>query len=177
MSEPTTIYAGDTLTWTRAVPDYAAPEWTLNYALVKAGKAYTFSSTASGQDHAVSVSSTTTATWQAGDYTLTAYVTKTGSRVTLPGATRVTVKPNPLGAAVDPRSQARRTLDAVSAVLEGRASSDVAAYTINGRSLTKMPIAELIALQSRYQRLVDREDAEANLARGMGSGRKIYSRI
>lgn len=177
MTEPTTIYAGDTLTWTRSVAEYPAQTWTLNYALVRAGRAYTFATTAEGDRHLVSVAASVTALWQAGEYTLTAYVTKASERVTLPGAVRVTVKPNPTGTAVDPRSHARRTFDAINAVIEGRATADVAAYTINGRSLTKMPIAELISLQSHYRRLVDREDAEARIARGLGSGRKIYSRI
>jgi hypothetical protein len=177
MIEPTTVYAGDTLTWTREVPGYAAPEWTLNYALVKAGKLYTFSSTPQGAAHQVAVASSVTATWQAGEYTLTPYVTRSGERVTLPGAMRLMVKANPLGAAVDPRSHARRTLDAINAVMEGRATDDVAAYQINGRSLTKMPIADLIAFQSHYRHLVAAEDKEAALEQGFGTNSRIRVRF
>lgn len=177
MTEPTIIYAGDSVTWTRTLADYPAPTWTLGYSLVKADTAYTIATTADGSSHRAAVSTTTTAAYLPGEYTLTAYVTQAGERVTLPGASRVTVRPNPALSTADPRSHARRTLDAIDALLEGRATGDVAAYTINGRSLTKVPLAELITLQSHYRRLVDREDAESRIARGLASGRKIYSRI
>lgn len=47
-------------------------------------------------------------------------------------------------------TQNRRTLNAINAVLEGKASKDVQSYQINGRQLYKIPIPELLQLQAVY---------------------------
>jgi hypothetical protein len=177
MIEPTVIYAGDTLTWSRTVADYPAPEWTLNYALVKAGKLYTFASTAEGSAHRVAVTSATTATWQAGDYTLTPYVTRSGERVTLPGAVRVTVKPNPLGAAVDPRSWALKTLEAVEAYLGDASNLTAATYQINGRSLSRIPLGELLRLRDTLKAEIAAEKKAEDIRAGLGTNSRIRVRF
>lgn len=62
-----------------------------------------------------------------------------------------------LVAGYDARSQAVRILEAIDATLEGRASSDQSAYTINGRSLSRIPVPELLALRRHYAALVHKE--------------------
>jgi len=65
----------------------------------------------------------------------------------------------------------------VQAVIEGRATSDQQAYTIAGRSLQKMPIADLLMLRDRYKSELRSLQAAANIAAGLGSGRKIRFRF
>ena len=42
-------------------------------------------------------------------------------------------------------------LDKIESILEGRADGDVAAYSINGRSLTKLDITDLLMWRDRYR--------------------------
>ena len=51
----------------------------------------------------------------------------------------------------DPRTHAERTLEAIEALLEGRAGKDVQSYSIQGRSLTKMTVDELRRWRRHYR--------------------------
>ena len=53
----------------------------------------------------------------------------------------IEVKVDPVSA--DPRTHAEKTLAAIEALIEGRATKDVQSYSIAGRSLTKMTVDEL----------------------------------
>lgn len=50
----------------------------------------------------------------------------------------------------DTRSHNKKMLDAINATLENRATSDQQSYSIAGRSLTKIPISELLQLRDYY---------------------------
>ena len=54
-------------------------------------------------------------------------------------------------------SHASRMLAAIESVLEGKVTSDVASYSIAGRSITKIPIAELIELREKYRKEYENE--------------------
>lgn len=72
-------------------------------------------------------------------------------------------------ASADARSHAERMLDAIEALLEGRATKDVNSYAIAGRSLQHMTAEELMNWRSHYR-------AEVKKERGRGipnGGRKI----
>lgn len=175
-AEPASVNAGDTAKWLKSLPDYPASDgWALSYELVSATQRYDFSATAEGDDHLVTVPAATTATWAAGGYDYRARASKAGEVYTV-GTGRITVKPA-FSAAVDARSQARRTLEAINATLEGRADSATAEYQIGDRRLKYIPVAELIALQSRYERLVADEDAAASVAAGGAPRGRIYVRF
>ena len=51
----------------------------------------------------------------------------------------------------DPRSHACTIVERIESVVEGRAAADVASYSINGRSLTKIAIPELIEWRARFK--------------------------
>lgn len=51
----------------------------------------------------------------------------------------------------DNRNYAERMLDAIEAVLEKRASSDQQSYSIAGRSITRIPLTELLALRDKFR--------------------------
>ena len=55
-------------------------------------------------------------------------------------------------------THARKTLNAINAVIEKRATSDHQSYAINGMAVTKMKIDELLAFQRVYQRKVAKEE-------------------
>lgn len=175
-TEPDVIVAGDTAKWLRSLDDYpASASWVLTYTLVSAAQRYTFSASASGDQHLVTVAATTTATWAAGTYTWRAQVAKAGEVYTV-GTGSLTVKPS-FSAATDARSHARRTLEAIEAVIEGRATSEVSYYMIGGRQLRYIEPAQLLALRDRYRAEVAREDAAQRAAAGLPDKRRVFVRF
>lgn len=168
MIEPGKIAAGDSLDWTRSLTDYPASEgWTLHYALFNATAAYAITSAADGDNHVVSVDSATTATWDAGRYDWTAYVTHTdGTKRSLFTGT-IIITPD-LTSPYDGRSHARKMLDALEAALEGRATTDEMDLIKGqfGERAIERKSAELIVARDRYRREVKSEETAAALARG-----------
>lgn len=75
-----------------------------------------------------------------------------GGRVTLRTG-ESTVAPDPLATA-DARTPAERILAAIEATIEGRAVKDADAFTIEGRSITRTPVPDLLRLRNVYQREV-----------------------
>ena len=122
-----------------------------------------------------------TATWTAGEYSWSCWVEKGAERYSgtaYPWRGECTILPNPATTTTyDARSHARKVLDAIEAVLEGKATADVAEYTIGGRALKKMPVADLLKWRQRYASEVAAEDIRAKLAAGLGGGRKIQVRL
>lgn len=175
-TEPASLIAGDTAKWLKVLPEYpASAGWGLSYELVNATTRIAFSGSASGDDHLVNVSAATTITWTPGAYTWRSRAALSGDVFTVGGG-HIAVQ-SAFGAATDARSQSRRTLDAIDAVIEGRASSAVAEYSIAGRSLKNIPITELLALRDRYARMVRDENAAAAAAAGLGNPGRIYVRF
>lgn len=175
------LTAGDTLNFLTAGGDYlASAEWSLVYKLIPrtAGPAViTLTSTAEGDDHRVTASNSTTASWAAGTYSWACYATKSGERQTLQtGVTEILA--DPAGATVlDTRSAAAIALDNITATLEGRATNAVAEYEIAGRRLKNIPVAELITLKSHMRTEVAREDAARRVAMGLPDPRRVYVRF
>lgn len=174
--EPTSLNAGDTAKWLKSLPDYPAGDgWALSYTLVNADQRLTFSASAQGDDFLVQVAAATTTTWPAGDYDWRATVSRSGEVFTV-GSGRMTIAPA-FGAAIDARSHARRTLEAIEATLEGRATSSTAEYEIAGRRLKHIPVPELLTLRDRYRQEVAAEDTAARIQAGLGNPGRIYVRF
>ena len=153
----------------------ASAGWVLSYELVNAQHRLTFTAAPSGDDHLVNVAATTTQGWVAGAYEWRALATL-GSEVYTVASGRVEIAPA-FGAAVDARSQLRRTLEAIESTLEGRASSATAEYQIAGRALKYIPIPELLALRDRYRRDLKAEEGAAAVAAGGGARGRIMVRF
>jgi hypothetical protein len=175
-----TLIVGDSLDFLTTVASFPASDgWTLKYRLVPrtSGTAIEITAAAEGEDYRAQVGPAITQGWTAGEYSWTSWVEKTGARYTVDDGT-VTLVPNPATVlARDGRTHARKTLDAIEATIEGRASLDQQEYQIGGRMLKRMPIGDLLKLRSLYQSEVAKEDASAKLAAGIGVGRKIQVRL
>ena len=153
------IYAGNTVKFDKAFADYKASDgYSLEYSLVNNSVKYTFTATADGDDFAVNVSASTTATWQPGDYKYFAFI-KNGTERFLVEQGSVTIKPDPASTVFDSRSHVKKMLDAIESVIEGRATEDISTYTINGRQIVKMTLEELLKARSLYRREYERERA------------------
>ncbi len=194
--EPLEIIIGDTLSWVRrnveayAVNDdgtieeteiKASEGWALKFVAV--GRLGAFSITASADsevadDFIFAVAAAPTAAYISGDYQWQLVATKTTTRYTI-AVGRLTVLDNLANRTTlyDNRSHVKKVLDAIEAVLEGRATRQDQAYTIAGRSLSLTPIPDLIKLRAVYKREYEGEIAAANIAMGRGSKRKILTRF
>ncbi len=158
---PDKIGAG--LTFSRLVTQtaYPATEWTLSVAL-RGPDVINLTATADGNQHQLTASAATTSNWTPGLYTYTARVTD-GTDVFEVETGQITVVPDlaSAGEGHDGRSHAQRTLEAIEAVIEKRASLDQERYRINNRELYRTPIADLLKLRDLYRAEVRREQAAA----------------
>jgi len=181
--EPEELIAGDRVAWKRADlnADYSNALYTLSYRLRLEGDGntgYTITASASGTDYIVEVASTTTNTYVPGRYRWQAYITRNSdsARITLESGS-LEVVPNRNVSTADPRSHAKIVLDAIEAVLESRATKDQMSYTIAGRSLSRMPITDLLTFRDKYKAEYQRELDAERIRKGLGSKRRLLVRI
>ena len=182
-TEPEEIVAGDTLIWKRTDlgTDYANSSYTLSYEARLEGTGstvITITASASSDDYLVNVAAGTTANYSTGVYRWQAYITRDSdsARVTVDSGT-FKVLPNRSASTADPRSHAKTMLDKIESVLSGRADGDVSAYSINGRSLTKIGIEELMTWRDRYRAEYLREVRAERRDNGQGTGSSILARF
>lgn len=179
-NEPLELRAGDTWEWRREdLDDYPAGTWTLTYRFKNAAGGFEVVASADGVDFAVTVTAATTASYTAGTYTWAAQVVNGTTKKTVDTGT-LKVLPNlfagSASTASDQRTHAKKVLDAIEAVIEGRASLDQEEFQIGGRMLKRTKLSDLLMLRSRYAAEVAREQASEKLANGIGIARKLQVR-
>lgn len=177
---PTSMYAGDTLSLLIALDNFPAGEgWTLTYGFRKEnGSEISFASSASGSQYALSVEATVTAGWLPGKYVGTARVTLGAQSYTVwRGTMEVLPDLAQQEDNFDTRTSSKKCLDAINAVLEGKATRDVLQTTIAGQSIGRMSWDELLSARAYFQDLVDSEIAAENAANGRGNSRNILVRF
>jgi hypothetical protein len=174
--EPTQLVAGDIWQWKRTDlgTDYPNDSYTLKYSCRLENSGATeieITASASGSDYLVSVIAATTAAYTAGFYHWQAYITRDSDseRVTI-GSGVFEVFANKDAATSDPRSHAKIMVDKIESLLEGRADADVSTYSIQGRSLTKLSIDDLIKWRNYYKRELFHLEKQERRKRGKGTG-------
>lgn len=180
----TELIAGDTLDFLDVVPDYpASAGWTLKYRLVPrfttpSQSPIMLTATTSGDDYRVQAAAGLTFDWVPGAYYWARWVEQGAIRQSC-GDGELTVLTDPAQAVqgYDARGHAQKVVDAIEAVLENRASKDQEEYTIEGRSLKRTPIAELLVLRDRYRAELARDDAVERIAAGLPNPSQIGVRF
>lgn len=131
-----------------------AEGFSLSYAVLGASK-LTWDATwvsSSVSTHTVTIPATATADLAAGRYEITRIWTGssgTAGQVYTAKLSPLTVEANPATAgAGDRQTWEEKTLAVVEAVLSGRVTDDIAMYQIGGRTVSKLPLQELVALRS-----------------------------
>lgn len=183
--EPQRVYAGDRLQWKRTdLSDFPADEWTLTYYLKSsvAGGSIDIVATADGDDYSVDVSPSTSAGYTAAVYYWSAFVEKTDSsdrKLIAQGRLEILANPVDVAAPTDGRSHARRTLEAIQAVIERRATTDQQRYVFQavGRSVDRIPIADLLKFLAVYEAKVKAEEDAEKIARGESTGKNVLIRF
>lgn len=169
-SIPSEFIAGDTWRWTRAFADYPAGTWTVTYG----SQIFSIAGVANGTAHDFVIAASATAAYKPGRYFWSARAVNGSIVETIAGESGwLEVKPDPSTGTHDMRSQTRRTLDAVSAFLEGNASTAQASMSLGGRSLSRWSLAELQQWEDRLRERVRIEEAGARA----GLGRNIKVRF
>lgn len=166
---PNSIQAGLSLRADVITPDYLAPTWSVS-ALLRGPSSIDLAATGVGDTHSFTASGATTAGYAAGRYTVSVRVSDGADVFELEaGSAEIIADVAALVAGHDPREHAERVLDAIEAVLEGRASKDQQSYSINDRELVRTPIADLLELRRVYK-------AEVAKLRGHGPHRRLMRR-
>lgn len=176
MREPTVINAGFSYTWTKSLSDYpASASWALSYSLVNSVNQYEIASTASGDDHVVSIIKTASAEYAVGSYRLVGYVDDGTDRVQVYSGD-VVVQPD-LTKVADLRSYAESTLDSIEAMIAKSASRDQQSVMVDGQTLVRRTFTELIVMRDRFKREVAAERRAAEVAAGIGGNGRVQLRF
>jgi hypothetical protein len=174
---PQTIQAGDSLTLSYSGADYPAPTWTITaYLRGPAVDDITFSP--DGTNHAAAVTAATTADWPAGVYLVSLVATDGADVVTLEtGQSLVLQDIAAIDATSDNRSHVKIVLDAIEAVIQGRATTDQLRVRINNREIEKTPLYELQRFWAQYKALYQDELRAAGIAQGLARANQVRVRI
>ena len=161
MSVPKSFFQGDTVEWEDSLAaDYPATDWTLTYKFMNASGHIDVTAQANGDDYIVNLTALETDSYIPGQYTWVGKVkdTATSTKVYTVLAGRTEIQPNLENSnRMDLRTWAEIALDNVNAVIAGRATMDQEAYSIQGRSLSRTPLDDLITFRKYLQGEVDKE--------------------
>lgn len=182
-SEPESFVVGDYLAWKRTDlhTDYSNTLYTLKYSARLEGTGTTeieITAAASGTEYLIEEASATTAAYTPGVYHWQAYITRISDseRIQI-GSGTFEALPNRDLSTADPRTHAKIVLDAIEATIAGRASQDQMSYSIAGRSLSRMPIDDLLKFRNEYKAEVAREERKQRLKDGKGASNNIFVRF
>lgn len=184
--EPTEIVVGDFLQWKRSdiAQDYPTSSgYTAEYvARITGGGAseIKLAQAAGSTDdyYLFSVSSVTSADFVPGRYHWQLEITETasGNRIVVDIGDFDAI-PDMDNNQADPRIHAEIMLDKIETLLAGKADSDVASYSIAGRSLTKLSFQELLDARDKYRREVVQHNNAELVKRGKKNGSTIQVRF
>ena len=181
--EPERIVVGDFIQWRRVDlgTDYPNDAYTATYVARITGGGSSeiqIAGTAYNSDYLFSAASSVSANFTAGFYHYQLEMVRNSD------SERIVIDRGTFTAAVDldvngtdPRSHAEIMVDKIETVLQGRADADVLSYSINGRSLSKMPPNELVEWRDYYKREFLMEKRKERIRRKIASGATIVARF
>lgn len=175
---PEVLYAGDKLEFTESESDYLAPDgWTLKYDIIHpTATKITLVSVADGDSHKFTITSADSAAYTVGKYRFVRYADDGTTEQHLDRG-NVEVKPDFVALAnYDFRTHARKTLEALEAAIERRATKEQMSLGISVRGSTRqlqyMTLKEMIEAKDYYQGLVNQEDEQDLIDQGKQPGNK-----
>lgn len=182
-TEPLEIVVGDFIQWKRTDLgiDYPNDQYTATYiARITGGGAseITLTGTASGDDYLFTVDSATSTDFTPGYYHWQLEIVRNSDseRLVLERGTFTAIVDLDVNA-TDPRTHAEIMVDKIEAVLQNRADADVANYSIQGRSLVKLSIDDLLRWRDYYRNELAMEKRKERVRRGKSTGATIKARF
>ncbi len=173
---PIQITIGETVDWEKEFDDYPADEWEVKYYFRGAGAGFDITGTADGTSHQFQITATQSATMTAGRYDYQAIATK-GSEKRLVDEGRTTAKASlaiiTTSTTYDGRSPAKKILDAIDALMAGKAALDQQKYLIatgvpgftSQREAERIDPTQLLELRKYYARIVRKENGKGKQSR------------
>ena len=176
--EPSTLVLGDYWAWKRddLADTYPIGSYALTYEFHEDSGGggthkFTLTATEANDTYYIEAASSSTTGYAVGDYIWEAYITKTAdSNRVMVDSGRTTITQNLADTNADLRSHAKKVLDSIEAVIEGRASIDQSSMSIAGRSLSRMSVDELMTFRDRYKAEYLKEIKLARIRNGQGTG-------
>lgn len=160
--EPSEVVVGDYIQWTRSDlnTDYPNDEYTATYIarITGGGNAeIQLAGTAYNDKYLFTADSATSADFVPGYYHWQLEIVRNSdsNRIVVDRGAFTAIVDLDVGGA-DPRTHAEIMLTKIESLLEGKADSDVANYSIQGRSLVKLGIEELITWRDYYRAEVEK---------------------
>lgn len=181
--EPDRIVVGDRVTWrkTNLGVDYPSTAYSVKYVsrISSGGGNHEFqvTGTADDNDYIFTITSVASASFDLGHHHWQLEITRTSDSERIVVQTGTWDIITDLDNNVDPRSHAEIMLDKIETVLQGRADADVLSYSINGRSLSKIPPAELVEWRDYYRGEVVKEHKDDHVRNGRKHGGTIKVRF
>lgn len=180
MNAPSTLRAGDSVSWTESLPSYPSTDgWSLKFRLVwQVGSPVDLSASVAGGvagEYSVNITSATSQSWVAGSATLVSWVEKSGgNRVTLEQQS-VTILPDlTTSTTFDGRTaNAKALADAKAALAAYSANGQVHVqeYDVGGRRMKFRSTKDITDLIAYYEVQVGRERALQAILDGGAPGR------
>lgn len=183
--EPNELVVGDFWSWKRddLTTDYPTDSYSLSYEFHcdsggGGSHQFTINATEANSTYYIEVPAATTANYNPHDYIWGAYITKTSNseRIQIDEG-KTTLLPNLADTNADLRSHAKIVLDAIEAVIQGRATIDQSSMSIAGRSLSRLTVDELMTFRDRYKAEYLKECKEARIKNKQSSGNSIKVRF
>lgn len=186
-TEPNEFYIGDKIEWDIEtfqngfdITDFPSSSYTLTYYFWSSGTAVTSANAAAnGTTYRMTILPATSNNYTAGFYKYKAQVYNaagTEKYTVREGTFEILAKPSSM-VATDARSHIKKVHELIKSLLEGRVTKEADSISIGGRSLTRIPIPELIKLERQYSYLVKNEEKQEKINKGIESGNKILVRF
>lgn len=173
--EPASVYAGSTVSWTRSESIYGPLQgYALVYTFFNQDTTWSVSGSqvsGSGSKWTVTIDSDEWSDVPPGVYRWIARAVSGTTKVVLAEG-ELNVRADPADGAYDGRSWARQQLDAVEAVIAGRATEDHLSMSVAGRSISLMGMDELFRARNLLRDEV-RSEADAERLRDGRPSRQI----
>jgi len=178
-NEPATLVAGDRWAWKRTdLTDYAPSLYALSYEARLDGDgtdSISITTSGSGTEYVVEVAAATTAGYTPGTWHWSAFITRSADdeRIRIDYGTWE-IKADAATSEADPRSHAKKMLDGIESILEGKATAsqvDYVSTALGTRSATRDP--DLL----RRWRAFYRTEYLAELAANNGDGGQKSNKI
>jgi len=150
-TEPSSLVAGESWKWTKSLSDYPADTWTLNYYFLLSTGTTTFNITAAadGTDYLIDVAPATTAAYTPGSYKWQAFVDDGTDKFKV-CCGDMEVLPDFSSDTSDPRSDVEIILDAINAMLKGKANRDQMETEVNGKKIKRYSWEELREMRKYF---------------------------
>lgn len=176
---PSSIYAGETVLFEIALDDYPSGTWTLRYDWrAPNGSEIQWVGGDDNGNHLISVDADSTASYAPAVYMGVAVVTNgSQQRVVWRGQLEVLADLSVQPANYDSRSWAKRCLDKIEEVIEGRASKDVMSSSIAGQFVARLTPQQLFDLRDKFKAEYEREVSALDVEHGETAGRNIVMRF